>query len=188
MSDMDAGQGATPAGGLEDARLDARVAGYCAYCDRIVERSADGSCPHGHPAEAVCGKVVLGPTEPVPVLPRFNLAAFLIAPIWGPAHGQWVGVVFLPIWLFVDSIISSAGAGGIGTRITSAVVVVLTLAFQAVFAMRGNGLAWRRVAERVSVAQYVRQQRWWAIASVPAAAFVIGWAIWFHLVYQTAAH
>jgi hypothetical protein len=174
-------------GTLEDARIDVRVAGYCVMCDRIVERADDGSCPEGHPAEAVTGRVVLGPQQPVPRLSGFNLAAFLIPPIWGPAHGQWVGVVFLPIWLFVDSIVASGGAGGISTRSASLVVVVATLAFQAFFAKRANGLAWRRVADTVPVAHYARRERWWAIASVPIAAALLGWAVWFHLVFAVAS-
>ena len=178
----------TTFGSLDDARIDVRVAGYCALCDRIVERAGDGSCPEGHPAEAVIGRVVLGPHEPVPVLPRFNLAAFLLPPIWGPAHGQWVGAVFLPMWLFIDSIIASVEGGGIAARLVPLVVVATTLAFQAFFAKRANGLAWRRVAETVSVARFVRRERWWAVASVPAASVLIGWAIWFHLWFAVAAH
>jgi hypothetical protein len=174
-------------GGLADATLDVRFAGYCVYCDRIVERTADGSCPKGHPAEGISGRIPLIDGEPVPVLPRFNLAAFLIPPIWGPAHGQWVGAIFLPIWLFMDSIIASAGRGGLATMIASSAVVVCTLAFMVFFAMRANGLAYRRVCSRMSVEEYVAGQRWWIIASVPAAAALLGWAIWFHLVFEASA-
>lgn len=171
---------------LEEARIDVRVAGYCAWCDRIVERADDGSCPKGHPAETIAGRVVLGPREPVPVLRRFNIAAFLIPPIWGPAHGQWVGAVFLPMWLFVDSIIGTAGAGGAATRGAAAVVVVLTLAFEAFFALRANGLAWRRVAGTVTVADYAKRQRLWALASVPVSAAMIAWAVWYHVAHVGA--
>jgi hypothetical protein len=168
---------------LDDAALPLRTAGYCVACDRLVERAADGSCPNGHPAEAVSGRLLLDGSEPVPQLPRFNLAAFLIPPVWGPAHGQWVGAIFLPIWLFMDSIIASAGRGGVATEIAAAVVVLCTLAFGAFFAKRGNGLAFRRVIGRVSVGEYVRRERLWAIASVPAAALLLGWALWYRLVF-----
>ena len=173
-------------GSLDDARIELRVAGHCVVCDRIIERLVDGSCPAGHPAEAVSGRLILAPGEPLPGLPRFNVAAFLIAPLWGPAHGQWVGVVFLPLWLFVDSIVVSAGASGIATRVAAAIVVAATLAFQAFFGKRANGLAWRRVAEKVPVAQFLRGERWWAIVSVPVAVTVVGWAVWFHLASAVA--
>ena len=174
-------------GGLDDAALDVRFAGYCVYCDRIVERRADGSCPKEHPAGAVSGRIPLEDGEAVPALPRFNLAAFLVPPIWGPAHGQWVGAIFLPIWLFTDSIVASARRGGLVTTIAAVVVVASTLAFAAFFAKRANGLAYRRVCDRMSVEEFVRRQRLWAIASVPAAAAVVGWALWFNLVFEAAA-
>ena len=177
----------TTFGGLDDVTLEVSFAGYCSYCDRIVKRSVDGSCPEGHPAEAVAGRIPLVEDEAVPELPRFNLAAFLIPPIWGPAHGQWAGAVFLPIWLFMDSIIASAGRGGMVTRVAATVVVVSTLAFGVFFARHANGLAYRRVCERMSVDEYVRGQRVWTVVSIPAAAAIIGWALWFHLVFEVGA-
>jgi hypothetical protein len=147
-----------------------RTAGYCVACDRIVERLPDGSCPKGHPREALKGNIALGADEPVPLLPRFNVAAFVMPPIWGPAHGQWVGAVFLPIWLFMDSIIATANSGGIPTLVAAPTVVALTLAFQAYFAKRANGVAFRAVCDRMTVAEYVRRQRWWTVGCVPAAA------------------
>ena len=176
-----------PIAGRDAAALDMRFAGHCAHCDRIVELVADGSCPEGHPAEAVRGRIPLAEGEAVPALPRFNLAAFLIPPIWGPAHGEWVGAVFLPIWLFADSIIASAGRGGVATSVAAVVVVGCTLAFGGFFAKRANGLAFRRVCGRMSVEEYVRRERRWAIASLPAAAGLIGWVLWFHLVFEVAA-
>jgi hypothetical protein len=191
----DAADSAAPAaapavamGGLEDAIIDLRVVGHCSICDRIVLRKPDGSCPQGHPADCVIGRVILRGDEEVPRLPGFNLAAFLIPPLWGPFHHQWIGVVFLPMWLFVDSIIGSAGTGGMVTRIAAGIVILATLAFQAFFAKRANGLAWRRVADNTPVAAYAARQRIWAIASVPVAALAIGWAVWFHLVFSVAPH
>ena len=178
--------GAARVGGLDDARIDLRFAGYCVMCDRIVVRAFDGSCPAGHPAEAIAGRLLLGEGDPVPALPAFNLAAFLIPPIWGPAHGQWVGAIFLPMWLFVDSIIGSAGTGGMATRIASYLVIATTLAFQAFFAKRANGLVWRRIADSTTVAEFAKRELIWAIASVPVAAAVIGWAVWFHMTHAVA--
>jgi len=176
-----------PVGGLDDVTLDVRFAGYCVYCDRIVERQIDGTCPEGHPAEAMSGRIPLIEGEALPTLPRFNLAAFLLPPIWGPAHGQWAGAIFLPIWLFMDSIIASAGRGGVVTMIAATVVVACTLAFEAFFAIRANGLAYRRVCDRMTVDEYIASQRMWYYVSVPVAAALIGWSIWFHVAFDAAA-
>jgi hypothetical protein len=171
--------------GVNAARLQVvRTAGYCVVCDHIVEREPDGSCPQGHPWEAVTGRIVLADDEPVPSLPRFNIGAFVLPPIWGPAHHQWVGAIFLPIWLFMDSIVGTANSGGVPTLIAAPTVVAITLAFQAYFAKRANGLAYRAVCDRMSVAEYVRRERWWTIACVPAAAALVAWAVWFDVVVR----
>lgn len=172
--------------GIEAARLELRQAGYCVHCNAIVERSRDGACANGHPAEAVTGRLVLTAEELLPVLPRFNLAAFLIPPVWGPAHGQWAGAFFLPIWLFVDSVVVSSLSRGAGSRAVALGVIVATLAAQWWYASRANGLAWRRVSDRVNVGEFLVRQRVWAIAAVPTALLLLGWALWFDVVYRPA--
>ena len=171
-------------GGLEAARVELRVAGYCVLCDRIVERAPGGGCTRNpeHPPAAISGRVVLDPGEPLPALPLFNLAAFLVPPVWGPANGQWAGAVFLPTWLFVDSAIASAVGRGAGVALGAVLVVCATLAAQAWFAKRANGLAWRRIAESVSVGEFARRQRVWAVASIPVFLLLMGWGAYYRVV------
>lgn len=171
-----------PPAGLEAARLDVRRAGYCVFCDEIVERTPEGGCAKGHPAEGISGRIVLDDDEPVPVLPRFNLAAFLIPMIWGPANGLWAGAIFLPLWLFTDSIVRSSAQMGVAGRVAAAGAVVMTLAMAAWFGKRANGLAWRRVCGRVGVADFAARQRLWAVFSVPIAAVLVGMALYFNIV------
>lgn len=171
--------------GEDAARLELRLAGYCVHCDRIVERAGDGSCPQGHPAAGITGRVVLAEGEPVPALPRFNLAAFLIPPVWGPAHGQWAGAIFLPLWVFADSTFRTAGEGA-ATAVAAVVVGTGTLAAMAWFGKRANGLAWRRRWDQVTVARFARVQRRWALAAVPAAAALLSLALYFDLVVLPA--
>ncbi len=168
--------------GVEAARLVLRSAGYCVLCDRIVERAGNGGCPAGHPAAAVSGQIELDGDEPVPQLPRFNLAAFLVPPVWGPFHGQWIGVIFLPIWLFADSVIASSMGRGAAAAAGGVFLVAATLAAQAFFAKRANGVAWRSVADRVSVPAYVRRERVWALVSIPLAAVLLGGGVYYRLV------
>jgi len=169
---------------IDAARVEFRTAGYCVLCDRIVELRADGGCADRpeHPAAAVTGKLVLGAQDVVPRLSRFNLAAFLIPPIWGPANGQWAGAIFLPIWLFMDSVIASAAGRGAAMSAGAGLIVAATLSAQAWFAKRANGLAWRRIWDRVSVDEFSRRQRLWALAAVPLFAIVIAWGFYYRLV------
>jgi hypothetical protein len=170
---------ATPAG-PEAARFTIRSAAYCVLCDRMVECRPDGTCPDGHPANALSGAIPLGAADPVPQLPRFNIAAFALPPVWGPAHGQWVGAIFLPIWLFADSAIAAASRGGIA-RIGAVAVGVLTVAFQAFFAKRANGVAWRRVSDRMGIDLFVKRERVWALVCVPLGLLMLGWAFYYRL-------
>jgi hypothetical protein len=170
--------------GLDAARVGLRTAGYCVVCDRIVERAPDGGCSRvaDHPAAGITGRVLLKPGEPVPSLPRFNLAAFLIPMIWGPAHGLWAGAIFLPMWLFMDSVIASAAGRAPAFRLAAFFVTLMTISAQAWFAKRGNGLGWRRVSDRVSVAEFARRQRLWAVASVPVFLLLVGWGVYYRMV------
>jgi len=170
--------------GSDAARITLRTAGYCVLCDRIVERGLDGECTRrpGHPARAVSGTILLGEGEDVPQLPRFNWGAFVMPPVWGPAHGQWAGAIFLPLWLFMDSIVATAFAPGMASAIGGIASVALTLGAQAWFAKRANGLAWRLVADHVTVGAFSRRERLWAIAMTPLAAALLSWAIYYRLV------
>lgn len=168
---------------IDDSRLELRTAAYCVLCDALVERRSDGTCPASHPAQALTGRIVLEPEAPVPSLPRFNLAAFLIPPIWGPAHGIWAGAIFLPIWLFADSVIVSAVRyGERGQWIGAVLVVLATLTFEYFFARRANGVAFRRVMHKLTAEEYARRQRTWVIVAIPIAAALIGWGVYFDTV------
>jgi len=171
-------------GTLDDARLDIRTVGLCMDCGQLVERASDGSCPAGHPSHVIAGNAPWFDDEPLPVLPRFNLAAFFLPIIWGPAHGQWAGAFFLPIWLFADSAIAAAAARGGLLWVAAAVVIAGTLGFGAFFARKGNAVAYRRVMGRMSVAEYTRRERIWAIVCVPAGIALIAWGLYFDLVLR----
>jgi len=57
-----------------------------------------------------------------------------------------------------------------------------TIAFQAYFAKRANGVAWRRVAARVSIDEFVRRERVWALVCVPIGGALLAWALYYRLV------
>lgn len=169
-----------PIEGVESARITVRSAGYCAYCDRIVERASNGDCLAGHPAAAVAGRIVLAPGQELPSLPRFNLSAFLVPPVWGPAHGQWAGAIFLPLWLFLDSTVRAAVQHPSGFTVPPAIIAsVVTLAAMSWFGKRGNGLAWRRVSGHRSPAEYARRERAWLVVSVPLFVLLAGIAVYY---------
>lgn len=164
--------------GAEAARVELRQAAYCVVCDRIVERAADGSCSAGpHTAEALSGRILLGDDEPLPRLPRFNLAAFLLPFVWGPVHGMYAGFFLLPIWVFALDAVEAARDKGGWLWAPAAAVVAATLAFQVFFARRANGAVFRRVCDRVPLERFAARQRAWAVGSVVACVLAVGAAL-----------
>lgn len=108
-------------------------------------------------------------------LPRFNWGAFLIPYIWGPAHGQWPGVFFLPALAFVDNVLrGNHSLGAWGTAVGMA-MVVSTLVLLFLFATYANRFAWPRAARRMTLDTYLYRQRLWAVAGVVVA---LGMAVW----------
>ena len=51
-------------------------------------------------------------------LPRVNLGALFLAPVWGPAHGMWAAFLFFVAWLFADNVIYAAMSTASTTFIT----------------------------------------------------------------------
>ena len=44
-------------------------------------------------------------------IPRVNVGALFLPPIWGPAHGIWITILWYPIWLFADTTFYAAARG-----------------------------------------------------------------------------
>lgn len=108
-----------------------------------------------------------------PALPRFNWAAFLIPPVWGLAHGQWAGVFFLPMWLFVDNVLRGPQLLGAASVVGGWLLAAATLGIQAAYAAHANEHAWRRVAGTMTVERFVRAQRRWAVAGTVSVALMV---------------
>jgi hypothetical protein len=144
-------------------------------CDRFVDRAEDGSCPNGHPARLVYGSVVVAPGQPTPRMPPFNVAAFLIPPVWGLWYRQWFALFFVALWFFAFRAAQLSAGKGVGFVAIAALIVLGTVAFQFFFGRRANALAWRRMCHRQTLAHFVRDQRWWAVGAV---VVVVAAGVW----------
>ncbi|WP_172136204.1 viscotoxin-A3 [Adlercreutzia sp. ZJ473] len=116
-------------------------------------------------------------------LPRFNVGAFFLPPIWGPAHGIWVSILFYPIWLFADNSFYAAYANPSVLSIALALVVFISLvAGTVVFAIVGQPFAAHR-AERLGVSRetYLRREKMWAVGCVIAGAVMLALATYYNL-------
>ena len=93
-------------------------------------------------------------------IPRLNIGALFLPPIWGPAHGMWAAILFYPIWLFADNTFYAAFTERTPLAIGIALIVLLTLTVgTVVFAI-------------------------WTIASVIAGIAMIAAATYYNLVIR----
>jgi hypothetical protein len=114
-------------------------------------------------------------------------------PIWGASHGVVVaGLVVLPLWLFLDSVIQSAvyGVGietpfwtRIGVYAMAVLLTVITVAFMAWFGKTGWDIAWRREygdgTSKKSMDEFIRREKLWYWICIPFFFALLGYAIFF---------
>jgi uncharacterized membrane protein YdbT with pleckstrin-like domain len=115
-------------------------------------------------------------------LPRINYGALFMPAIWGPAHGQWVTILFYPIWIFADNCIASAVRyGGLLAIVLAAIVVAGTAAVTLLYASTAGRKAYLRVAHKMTRERYLARERVWAVASALIALLFLGFATWYNL-------
>jgi hypothetical protein len=116
-------------------------------------------------------------------LPRVNWAAFLLPPIWGPAHGFWVSILFYPAWLVCDNVIYGAYVAPSWFSILFAVLAfVIMFAITLAFAIIGQPIAAHRAQDKgVSREKYLKRQRIWAICSLIGGIILIVFATYYNL-------
>lgn len=116
-------------------------------------------------------------------LPRFNVGAFFLPPIWGPGHGMWVTILFYPIWLFADNMFYAAFENPSVMSIALALIVFVTLTAGTVaFAIVSQPFAAHR-AERMGVDRetYLRREKRWTIGCVIGGAIMLVLATYYNL-------
>ena len=119
-------------------------------------------------------------------IPRFNIGAFLLPPIWGPAHGIWASIIFYPIWLVADNTFYAAWSQRTPLAIgIAAVVLVILVGLTVAFSLIGQPLAAHRAAANgKSKEEYLKTQRIWAIVCAVVGVAMIGLATYYNLVIR----
>jgi len=159
-----------------------QTAGYCKQCNRLVARDSQARCADaGHEEQMISGIIELNPDGSLPFqLPRFNWAAALLPPVWGPAHGAVSGALVLPLIIFTLNALRNAlavpDAATLSFRIAlwliTAAIVAGTLGFMYHYGTRGWGIAYNRsslvnqqVITPAMFAQFVRREQLWTVVS-----------------------
>ena len=116
-------------------------------------------------------------------IPLVNIGALFLPPIWGPAHGLWVAIVFYPLWIVADTCFVNALAERTPLAIAvGAVVFVALTAVTVAFSVASQKYALcRALAMGVSEGTYLKRQRIWAVASVLIGLAMIAAATYYNV-------
>ncbi len=119
-------------------------------------------------------------------LPPLNLGALFMPPIWGPAHGIWITILYYPAWLLIDNLFYGVYENPQPLTITLAVIAGLILAgVTIVFARASQVYALRRDLSRGKTKeQYRKRQAIWAVTMGILAAVMLGAATCYNLVIR----
>lgn len=119
-------------------------------------------------------------------LPRVNLGALLMPPIWGPAHGFWVTILFYPAWLVADNVFYAAYENPTPLALViAALTFIILLGVTIAFSIVAQPLAAHRAEARgVTRSKYLRRQRIWTVVSAVIALAFLGLATWYNLAWR----
>lgn len=116
-------------------------------------------------------------------VPLLNVGALLMPPIWGAAHGDWMTILFYPIWLFCDNLFYAAWSSPSPLSIAIAVIafVTLTLLMLAYARISSPRSAHRAAAMGKTREQYLRTERIWAVCMAVLAVLFLAGSTWYNL-------
>lgn len=119
-------------------------------------------------------------------IPRFNIAAFFMPFIWGPANGFWVCILYYPVLLFADNALYAAYTEqSVLSIVVAAVILISLIAFTAVFAILSQPYAAHRVIDRgMSKEKYLKRQGVWAVVSLIVFIAMIALATYYNLMIR----
>ena len=120
-------------------------------------------------------------------LPRLNVGAFFMPPIWGPAHGFWITILYYPAWLVADNLFYATYLDPSVVNVAMAVSVALALLGVTVaFAIVSQPIAAHRAEDAgVSRDAYLKRQRNWAVVSIALAVVVVAGSTFYNLNIRT---
>lgn len=119
-------------------------------------------------------------------VPRLNVGAFVLAPVWGPVHGFWVTILFYPLWIFVDNAIYAAYENPTVVSVGIAILMgVLIVAFSLAFSLVSQPLALHKAVDAGKTKEeYLKRERMWAVVCIVLAVAVIAFASYYNLLIR----
>jgi hypothetical protein len=119
-------------------------------------------------------------------IPRINIGALFLPPIWGPAHGFWATILFYPLWLFADNVFYAAYSEPTTLSVVIALLVLVMLLVGTVaFAIVSQPYAAHKAASRgVTKDDYLHRERIWAVVSVMVGFVMLAAATYYNMMIR----
>lgn len=119
-------------------------------------------------------------------IPRVNIGALFMPPIWGPGHGFWATILYYPIWLLADNVFyNTYEQQTVLTYVLSVVVFISLLVGTIAFSVVCQPLAAHKAAEKGKTKeQYLKRERIWAVVCVIIGILMIIGATYYNLVIR----
>ena len=116
-------------------------------------------------------------------VPRVNIGALFMPPIWGAAHGMWATIIFYPLWIVADTCFVNAIAFHTPVAIALGILVfaMLTAGNSGVFRRLAAVRASSRFEQGITKETYLKRQKIWAVASVVVGLIAIALATYYNL-------
>lgn len=117
-------------------------------------------------------------------IPFLNLGALFLPPIWGPAHGMWLAILWYPIWLLADNCFYLAvhNPDTMYVAVAVAVAVILTIVTFLYARLSQPWAAHRAVEQKGKTKEaYIRQERIWAVFGVIFGCIMIAAATYYNV-------
>lgn len=116
-------------------------------------------------------------------VPRLNIAALTIPPIWGPANGIWATIIFYPLWIIADTCFVNAFVYQTPLAIALAIaVLVLLTAGTIAFAIVSQPFALHRALENGKTKEeYLKRQCVWAVVGIIIGVIALAGATYYNL-------
>lgn len=139
-------------------------------------------------AEALSDSQVRSEEELLKGVPRLNVGALFLPPIWGPAHGIWISIVFYPLWIVADTCFVNALTVRSALAIALGVVVFVVLtAMHVGFAIVSQPFALHWSLNRgISKERYLARQRIWTPVCVAVGLAMIAAATYYNVAINPA--
>lgn len=104
-------------------------------------------------------------------MPPINIGAMLMPPIWGPAKGLWITILWYPLWLFADNCLYAWWSQGtMLATIVGILTLVLLLALSIGFGrLSAPYAAVKAVQKGKTKEEFQRDERRWIVISAAIA-------------------